>query len=215
VTDTSDERLGLRRPPSQGRGVATFERVLATACELLVQVGAEGLTTNLIASQSGVNISSIYKYFPNKQSILVALFERHNQLRVEATRSMLETLGTAADWTQVLDRALERLLRCRRATPGSVALRRAMRASPELADIDQRANADVAVWFARQIRALTGLGPQRALVVARIAVEAEVALLDWWESPEVDHAGAVAREIKALAKAYIGLYAPPIDRAAP
>ena len=49
LTGTSHERLGLRRPPSQGRGVATFERVLATASELLLQVGAEGLTTNLIA----------------------------------------------------------------------------------------------------------------------------------------------------------------------
>ncbi len=215
LTGTSHERLGLRRPPSQGRGVATFERVLATASELLSQVGAEGLTTNLIASQSGVNISSIYKYFPNKQAILVALFERHNQQRVDATCTMLENLGTAAIWMQVLDQAFERLLQCRRETPGSVALRRAMRSSPDLADIDQRANADVAVWFARQIRALTGLGHQRALVVARIAVEAEVALLDWWESPEVDHAPAVAREIKALAKAYIGLYAPPVTRAVP
>ena len=63
--------------------------MLATATELLDRVGAEGLTTNLIASESGVNISSIYKYFPNKHAILVALFERYNQQRFEAVRELV------------------------------------------------------------------------------------------------------------------------------
>ena len=203
------QRLGLRRPPAQDRGIVTFDRVLATASRLLAEVGAEGLTTNLIATESQVNISSIYKYFPNKQAVLVALFERHNQQRIDAARLVIEELATAKDWRAVIDKAVDKILQSRRSTRGGVALRRAMRSSPELADIDQRANAAVAQWFAGHVAQLTGLGASRALVVARVIVEAEVALLDWWESPEVAHQAAVAREVKALLKAYLGLYVEP------
>lgn len=205
----SEGRLGLRRPPSQGRGLVTFERVLATATELLDRVGAEGLTTNLIASESGVNISSIYKYFPNKHAILVALFERYNQQRFEAVRALVETFGGSPDWEHTLDKTIDKILSTRRATPGNVALRRAMRSSPELAEIDQQANQSVARWFSEQVRQLTGLPERRAIVVSRLAIEAETALMDWWESPDVDYAPMVAREIKAMMRAYIGLYAPP------
>ena len=205
----SEGRLGLRRPPSQGRGLVTFERVLATATELLDRVGAEGLTTNLIASESGVNISSIYKYFPNKHAILVALFERYNQQRFEAVRELVETFGGSPDWAHTLDKTIDKILSTRRATPGNVALRRAMRSSPELAEIDQQANQSVARWFSEQVRQLTGLPERRAIVVSRLAIEAETALMDWWESPDVDYAPMVAREIKAMMRAYIGLYAPP------
>ena len=208
VVTVADDRLGLRRPPSQGRGLLTFERVLSTASDLLVTVGAEGLTTNLIASESGVNISSIYKYFPNKHAILVALFERYNRQRFDAVRALAETIGASEDWEHVLDKTIDKILLTRRAAPGNVALRRAMRSSPELAEIDQQANSFVANWFAEQVRQLTGLPERRAQVVARLAIEAETALMDWWESPDVDYAPMVAREIKAMLRAYIGLYAP-------
>ena len=215
VVAAADERLGLRRPPSQGRGLLTFERVLSTASDLLVTVGAEGLTTNLIASESGVNISSIYKYFPNKHAILVALFERYNRQRFEAARALAETIGASSDWEHVLDKTIDKILLTRRAAPGNVALRRAMRSSPELAEIDQQANSFVANWFAEQVRQLTGLPERRAQVVARMAIEAETALMDWWESPDVDYAPMVAREIKAMLRAYIGLYAPAQGQRAP
>lgn len=211
----ADERLGLRRPPSQGRGLLTFERVLSTASDLLVTVGAEGLTTNLIASESGVNISSIYKYFPNKHAILVALFERYNRQRFDAVRALAETIGASEDWERVLDKTIDKNLLTRRAAPGNVALRRAMRSSPELAQIDQQANSSAASWFAEQVRQLTGLPERRAQVVARLAIEAETALMDWWESPDVDYAPMVAREIKAMLRAYIGLYAPAQGQRAP
>ena len=78
------QRLALRRPPAQNRDSVTFDRVLNAASRLLAEVGAEGMTTNLIAAESQINISSIYKYFPKRQAVLVALFERHNQERTDA-----------------------------------------------------------------------------------------------------------------------------------
>ena len=61
VTDhdaaTGNEHLRLRRKPLQRRGQVTFNRVLDAAEQILVEKGVLELTTNLIASRSGVNIS--------------------------------------------------------------------------------------------------------------------------------------------------------------
>jgi hypothetical protein len=57
------------------------------------------------------------------------------------------------------------------------------------------------------LQRLTGLPPRRAKVVARMMVELEVALLDWWETPEVSHDAEILRETKAVLKAYLAVYA--------
>src|SRR5512133_2212831 len=67
--------LDLRRTPVQARGQATFERILDTTADLLESVGAEVLTTNLVAKTAGVNVATLYQYFPNKQAVLLSLFE--------------------------------------------------------------------------------------------------------------------------------------------
>ena len=199
-------RLDMRRQPAQSRGKLTFERVLSTAEQVLEEAGFEALTTNRIAAEAKINISSIYKYFPNKHAILAALFERHNRQRMDAAREMVEKLPTAADWRRVIDRAVDQVAELRLRTPGSVALRLAMRSSPDLAALDQRANQEAAKWFGALLRPLTGLSASQAERVARAIIEAEVALLDWAGSPEVSDPAEVVRELKTLVKAYLATY---------
>ncbi|MGH7858674.1 MAG: TetR/AcrR family transcriptional regulator, partial [Candidatus Binatia bacterium] len=43
-----------------------------------VEEGFDAMTTNRIARVAGVSIGSLYQYFPNKQSIVRALLERHH-----------------------------------------------------------------------------------------------------------------------------------------
>jgi AcrR family transcriptional regulator len=51
--------------------------VLDAAVKLLVQHGADALTTNRIAEVAGVSIGSVYQYFPDKHAIFEALRDRH------------------------------------------------------------------------------------------------------------------------------------------
>jgi AcrR family transcriptional regulator len=196
----------MRRRPAQSRGRLTFERVLATAEQVLDEAGFEALTTNRIAAEAKINISSIYKYFPNKHAILAALFERHNQQRMDAAREMVEKLPSTADWRRVIDQAVDQVAELRLRTQGGVALRLAMRSSPDLSALDQRANQESAKWFGALLRPLTGLSAPRAERVARAIIEAEVALLDWAGSPEVTDPTEVVRELKTLVKAYLATY---------
>jgi AcrR family transcriptional regulator len=62
--------------PQQERAIKTYEAILDAASELLVEVGVERISTNLIAERAGVTVPALYRYFPNKYSVLNALGAR-------------------------------------------------------------------------------------------------------------------------------------------
>lgn len=70
-------RLSPRKPPTQDRSRATVEAILGAAIDLLSSRGYARTSTNLIAARAGVSVGSLYQYFPNKDAIATALFERH------------------------------------------------------------------------------------------------------------------------------------------
>lgn len=66
-----------RKSPRQARSKALVTAILDATAQVLVERGYAGSSTNLIASRAGVSIGSIYQYFPNKDSLIAALRERH------------------------------------------------------------------------------------------------------------------------------------------
>lgn len=66
-----------RKLPTQERSRATVDAIMQAATYILVKFGWERLTTNAIAERAGVNIGSLYQYFPNKQAIIAELQRRH------------------------------------------------------------------------------------------------------------------------------------------
>src|SRR5688572_12768484 len=69
------EALRSRRDPKQLRSRAIVEAIVEAGRQLLAQEGAASLTTNRIAERAGVSIGSLYRYFPNKQAILAAIYD--------------------------------------------------------------------------------------------------------------------------------------------
>ncbi|HVK75260.1 MAG TPA: TetR/AcrR family transcriptional regulator [Kofleriaceae bacterium] len=51
---------------------------MAAATRVLTKVGYDDATTNRIAEAAGVSVGSLYQYFPNKEAIVGALIERHD-----------------------------------------------------------------------------------------------------------------------------------------
>lgn len=58
--------LAKARAPQQGRSKASFERMLATAEELMTQRGSDEFTLNEVAKHGKVSIGSIYCRFDSK-----------------------------------------------------------------------------------------------------------------------------------------------------
>ncbi|MGB8666049.1 MAG: TetR/AcrR family transcriptional regulator, partial [Serratia inhibens] len=66
-----------RKRPVQERSRITVDAIVQASAYILNESGWEGLTTNAIAERAGVNISSLYQFFPNKEAIINELQRRH------------------------------------------------------------------------------------------------------------------------------------------
>jgi AcrR family transcriptional regulator len=62
-----------KNKPQQDRAKRTYERILVSAAELLVEVGIERISTNLVAERARITVPALYRYFPNKYAVLNAL----------------------------------------------------------------------------------------------------------------------------------------------
>ena len=65
-----------RRVPQQVRSRDRVERMLEVAGRIVVDGGVEAINTRAVASGAGVPVASLYQYFADKESILLALVER-------------------------------------------------------------------------------------------------------------------------------------------
>lgn len=77
MADTSKQVVPVQRvSPRQQRSLATVDVILEAATQVLEVAGEAGFNTNAIAERAGVGIGSIYRYFPDKQAILVEMGRR-------------------------------------------------------------------------------------------------------------------------------------------
>jgi AcrR family transcriptional regulator len=72
-----DPAPATRRTPLQQRSASTVQQILAAASELLATTDVDELTTSLVAKQAGISVGGLYRFFPDKQSILDAIAARH------------------------------------------------------------------------------------------------------------------------------------------
>lgn len=62
--------------PQQVRSRDRFERILEVTADLVVSGGVESVSTRAIAAAAGIPVASLYQYFADKESVLLALVER-------------------------------------------------------------------------------------------------------------------------------------------
>jgi AcrR family transcriptional regulator len=81
-----------RKHPQQARSQATVQAILTATAHILAEEGYDRFTTNRVAEQAGVSIGSLYQYFPNKESLLLALAEHHANQMVQLAEDHLENV---------------------------------------------------------------------------------------------------------------------------
>ncbi|MDP1823490.1 MAG: TetR/AcrR family transcriptional regulator [Archangium sp.] len=88
-------RAAPRKKPLQRRSREMVEVLVDATTRVLLKDGYEACTTNRVAEVAGVSIGSVYQYFPNKESLVVAVMERHQAQLQAAMVERLSQLGDA------------------------------------------------------------------------------------------------------------------------
>ena len=198
--------LAIKRAPRQKRAVETYERILDVATKLLVEIGVERISTNLIAAEAGITVPTLYRYFPNKYAVLMALGDR---LMTEQNVLIAEWLerARAVDSAEALmddiHFLISRTIELTRATPGALAISLSLRAVPALQDVrlsSHRAMSDaITDEFHRH---LPGVPRTEIWERVRISVELSYAAIEMaLEEPRVGDA-RIAEETAIQMKAY-------------
>jgi AcrR family transcriptional regulator len=64
------------RPPGRtAQGTAARDRLYATAMQLIASRGYDATTLRDIAAEAGVSVGLLYRYFPSKQAVVIALYD--------------------------------------------------------------------------------------------------------------------------------------------
>jgi AcrR family transcriptional regulator len=175
-----------RIPPTSGKALATYEKLISTAGELLGEVGFEKLTTNAICARANLTPPALYRYFADKYEILEELARRLLKRQYEAYAVWLFGGGTwagADKRAQKLEEWFRIAAQIVSEEPGGVWTMRALRALPNLAHVRLESQrmftdqmfafykriaphvADDLLWYRLRIRAEFGF------VVDELAIE--------------------------------------------
>jgi AcrR family transcriptional regulator len=160
----------------------------------------------LIATAAGINVATLYQYFPNKQSILVTLFDRLAIQPDKARQGFFPAWdGRTSDWRGALEQAVAVAFARRRNLHGVVQLRRAMLTDPKLRAMDGRFGRAASGRLARDLATATGMPRSQALTVARSCLDVVDVQLDTW-IVETSAGAAIIRETQSLLSRYLQPY---------
>lgn len=203
----SQPELTPRAQPQQARSQATVERLLEASADLLEEVGVNGFNTNLLAQRAGVGVRAIYRYFPNKWAILVAMAERAAELEHTWIGDLRD--GSDLDWRSRLGRAVDGYYHAARGHRGYAALRAASLASPELRAIDERESRQLQADLAEGLRGMgVTLDDARLAALCQVIIESSNRVLDIALQSEPPLADLLVAELKQMLFGLLQTYLP-------
>ena len=78
--------------PTQQRSRDRFERILASAAEVMVEKGSDAFRMSDIVERTGIAFGSLYQYFPDKTAVIGTLAERYNAMGHDCVRRNLSAM---------------------------------------------------------------------------------------------------------------------------
>ena len=162
-----------RKSPKQTRAKHTVDTIIDATAQILEKEGSAGLTTNYLATKSGFSIGTIYQYFPNRESILLALIARQREEVQRRIAVAAHHPGTLEDKLRLIVRALHAAFLVHRKPAQRLvsALLRIASVQGLPAPSDDFAHAIVAVWQAEAPDQARALNESELFVLSRSVIE--------------------------------------------
>lgn len=207
ATTTKSTRGRKRRPGSVRLSPeARRKQLLEVAAAILSEHGVEKVEVKEVAARAGVTRPIVYRFFPTRQALVLALLEDVAEaidanFRDALVRSIGQPVETISrTFVEASCAAIETKGR------GPWHLLAARGADPEIAELGLRIHHRLfSPWYAR-IADVTDLSEADVSVVARIVVSSGRAALDGWLDGEISKERAVehaARSVTAILRAYL------------
>ncbi len=95
----------VRRRPRQARSESTVDAIYEATAQIIEREGADRVTTKRISEVSGFSIGTLYQYFHDRDSLLMAMAMSHRDKVIERLKSTL-----AASRDQTVREAISRLV---------------------------------------------------------------------------------------------------------
>lgn len=192
-------RPTLRREVGE-RAVELVDAIVEASALILAEHGYDGLTTNRVAERAGVSIGTLYRYFPNKEAIVSALFDRY-LARIRAIVGPAIDLGTSID--DILQRLQVGFLGT---TPADQAVFRSLWTLRTAADAHERIAAQNEEFVVRATAAIERLGIMRgddARALAFVVIHAGDGLVNAISQTPTVNIAALARTFLDLVRTFV------------
>lgn len=125
----NSEILVPRRRPAQQRSRERFNRILAAARSVLVDMGFESFTFDEVARRAEVPIGTLYQFFANKYALICELDRVDTAVSVEALQQFSQRVP-ALQWPDILDEFIDHLAELWRDDPSRRAVWHAIQSTP-------------------------------------------------------------------------------------
>ena len=117
ANEATSPPLDVRTEPVQRRSIERIDLLLDTAAAVIDERGIDGLSTSDIAALSRSSVGVVYRYFPNIDSLLLALAGR-NMDRYLARVQERVAGADARDWRTFIRESIEAYADLARSEPG-------------------------------------------------------------------------------------------------
>lgn len=204
----TDPLTRLRRVPQQSRSRVRVERILDTAAEQVVAHGVDAVGTRGIAEAAGVPVASLYQYFRDKDTILLALVERDLQDMSAAVMRAVEALPRVSVAT-LAQATLEAFVTAYRQRPAFLMVWLRGRTNPVIKQQCVEHNRRIAMAVFEHGADLGLFADDAAPCHAEIAIEAGDRLLEKAFADDMEGDPLILAEAQKVVTAYLELYATP------
>jgi AcrR family transcriptional regulator len=200
MSDSSNISLKPRRKPVQARSRERVETILSHAAGIFHEMGVDGTSMSAIARNSDMSLASLYRYFPNKASIVKALAEQH----VAKMETVLQEKLAQVSIDEAVDVLIDEFYHFYRTEPAYSAIWSGVEAMPELRDLDlQELYANARDLEAKLAEIAPDVPAERRHTASLLLPRAAGSILRLAVTmPEAD-ARPMLDELKTMARAYL------------
>ena len=117
----SIEILPMAKEPKRERGKQRVAALIDAGAELFAEKGYEATTMTEIAQRAGAAIGSLYQFFPSKEALAEALFNRYAE-RAAASFAQVEELAPGRPARELADLLIDYKLALRTDRDATIAL---------------------------------------------------------------------------------------------